>query len=283
MSKYDLVLYDLDGTLQDSVPLIMESLRTCYDIVLGGTDRTDEDLMSYIGKPLTDTFRMHDEETQERLIRAYLDYNCARMKENVIPIFPGVYDFLAKIRALGVKQGIVTSKLEESAMITIDLLELGQYFDDMVFREATERAKPYGDPLVEASALWALMDQNTRRVVFPELYGIKIRGVHTGKELALPASPRMPQGEQTGSFTVPYSYVDLNGHMNNTRYFDLAEDLMPPELRARRITGIQTEYAKEAREGDTILLRQETAPDAFLLCGEQNGQKLFRLALTYGD
>ena len=139
-----------------------------------------------------------------------------------------------------------------------------------------------GNSLVEASALWALMDQNTRRVVFPELYGIKIRGVHTGRELALPASPRMPQGEQTGSFTVPYSYVDLNGHMNNTRYFDLAEDLMPPELRARRITSIQTEYAKEAREGDTILLRQETAPDAFLLCGEQNGQKLFRLALTYG-
>ena len=46
MSKYDLVLYDLDGTLQDSVPLIMESLKTAYDIVLGGTDRTDADLMS---------------------------------------------------------------------------------------------------------------------------------------------------------------------------------------------------------------------------------------------
>ena len=27
MSKYDLVLYDLDGTLQDSIPLIMESFK----------------------------------------------------------------------------------------------------------------------------------------------------------------------------------------------------------------------------------------------------------------
>ena len=160
MSKYDLVLYDLDGTLQDSIPLIMESMKACYDIVLGGTDRTDEDLMSYIGKPLTDTFRMHDEETQKRLVEAYLDYNCSRMKQNVIPIFPGVYDFLSKIRSSGVKQGIVTSKLEESAMITIDLLELGQYFDDMVFREATERAKPHGDPLVEAARRLGINDMS---------------------------------------------------------------------------------------------------------------------------
>ena len=192
MSKYDLVLYDLDGTLQDSVPLIMESLRTCYDIVLGGTDRTDEDLMSYIGKPLTDTFRMHDEETQERLIRAYLDYNCARMKENVIPIFPGVYDFLAKIRALGVKQGIVTSKLEDSAMITIDLLELGQYFDDMVFREATERAKPYGDPLIEAARRLGINDMS--RVLYvgdalPDLLSAR----DAGCEFALVGWTKMPR------------------------------------------------------------------------------------------
>ena len=120
-------------------------------------------------------------------------------------------------------------------------------------------------------------------MVFPDRHGIVIPGEKRADELPLPSAPaRLPlSGER--AFPVPFSYVDLNGHMNNTRYFDLAEDLMPPELRARRITGIQTEYAKEAREGDTILLRQETAPDAFLLCGEQNGQKLFRLALTYGD
>lgn len=164
MSKYDLVLYDLDGTLQDSVPLIMESMKASYDIVLGGTDRTDEDMMSFIGKPLTDTFWMHDEETKAKLIEAYLDYNCTKMKQNVVPVFPGVYDFLAKIRSLDVKQGIVTSKLESSAMITIDLLGLGQYFDDMVFREATERAKPFGDPLVEAAKRLGISDM--KRVLY---------------------------------------------------------------------------------------------------------------------
>ncbi len=138
-----------------------------------------------------------------------------------------------------------------------------------------------GNALVEASALWALMDEKTRRVVFPESYGVKIRGVHTGKEIPLPAAPRMPKGGETDVFTVPYSYVDLNGHMNNTRYFDLAEDRMPKELHAKKLVGVQTEYAKEAREGDGILLSSEATADGYLLSGEQNGAKLFRLALTY--
>ena len=48
-NKYDLVLYDLDGTLQDSVPLIVESFHKAYERVFGRCDRTDADLMTYIG------------------------------------------------------------------------------------------------------------------------------------------------------------------------------------------------------------------------------------------
>ena len=158
MSKYDLVLYDLDGTLQDSVPLIMESFRAAYGTVLGECTRTDEDLMSYIGKPLTDTFWMHDEETAESLVKAYLEYNCAQMRKNVVPVFPGVYEFLSEIQAMGIRQGLVTSKLKSSAMITIELLELEKYFDTMVFREDTELAKPHGDPIIEAARRMGVTD-----------------------------------------------------------------------------------------------------------------------------
>ncbi len=140
-----------------------------------------------------------------------------------------------------------------------------------------------GNELVSASALWALMDEKTRRVVFPEVYGVKIRGVHTGKEISLPSAPKTPSAGETGEFAVPYSYVDLNGHMNNTRYFDLAEDLMPKELRERPVKEVLAEYSKEAREGDTILLRGEAAGGSFLLAGEQGGSKLFRLKLSYEE
>ena len=140
-----------------------------------------------------------------------------------------------------------------------------------------------GKPLVEASALWALMDQNTRRVVFPETVGVKIRGVHTGKETPLPAAPKLPKAGKETPFTVPYSFVDLNGHMNNTRYFDLAEDCMPPDLRTKRIVSIATEYSREARLGDALTLQSERSGSTFLLSGALDGQRLFKLNLIYSD
>ena len=194
MSKYDLVLYDLDGTLWDSIPLIMECYRKAYDAVLGGTDRTDDDLMSFIGRPLGDTFAMHDDETKERLVNAYLGYNCARLRENAIPIFPGVYDFLSEIRTMGVKQGIVTSKRESSAMITIDLLGLEKYFDTMVFREATERAKPHGDPLIEAARRLGITDMSRVLYVGDAVPDI-LSADDAGADFALVGWTRMPREE----------------------------------------------------------------------------------------
>lgn len=138
-----------------------------------------------------------------------------------------------------------------------------------------------GNTLIEASSLWALMDAETRKAVFPEQCGIAVPGMLTGWESALPRSPQAPQTDETSVFTVPYSYVDQNGHMNNTRYFDLAEDRMPDALRTQKLLHVCTEYSREARLDETVILKSERNGDTFLLAGECDGKKLFKLSLTY--
>ena len=138
-----------------------------------------------------------------------------------------------------------------------------------------------GSALIEASSLWALMDRETRKAAFPDQHGINVPAVVTGNEIPLPSVPRFQPLTHAGTFTVPYSYIDQNGHMNNTRYFDLAEDVMPAELRARPLSCVQTEYSREALLGTKILLKSETGDDTFCLIGENDGQKLFKLAFTY--
>ena len=137
-----------------------------------------------------------------------------------------------------------------------------------------------GNALVEASALWALMDGKTRRVVFPEQYGIKIRGVHTGKEIALPAAPiRLPCTDER-QFTVSYSNIDLNGHMNNTRYFDLAEDSVPAAAEGRALRSVCVEYNNEARLGEKLTVRWGQKESDWYLVGETS-HTVFRLRLAY--
>jgi len=158
--KIDVILYDLDGTIQDSVPLIVESFQKAYEIVLGECTRSEADLKSYIGRPLSDSFERHDRETADRLTEAYLEYNMKRMKEGAISLFPGITEGLAKIKSLGYRQGIVTAKRRSSAMVTIELLDIAKYFDTMVFGEDTVRSKPYGDPIVEGAKRLGITDMS---------------------------------------------------------------------------------------------------------------------------
>ena len=137
-----------------------------------------------------------------------------------------------------------------------------------------------GEPLLKASALWSLVDAKSRKVVFPERYGVEIEGVTTGEEIPLPGAVSKASPEQERSFTVPYSFVDLNGHMNNTRYFDLAEDCIGAAAAGKRLRGVSTEYVNEARFGETIQVRWNGDGTDYLISGEAE-KPVFRMRFQY--
>ncbi len=139
-----------------------------------------------------------------------------------------------------------------------------------------------GEPLLRTSALWTLLDAKTRRMVFPERYGIEIDGTETGEEIDLPAAPRAMPCPEERRFTVPYSYVDLNGHMNNARYFDLAEDCLPPAAEGRPLCALRTEFSREVRFGEEIDLRWGRDGDRYYFTGSAGDRSMFRMSLTYG-
>ena len=137
-----------------------------------------------------------------------------------------------------------------------------------------------GEILIRASAIWSLVDAKSRKVIFPEKYGIRIPGESGDEKIALPGSIPKPEAEAEQIFTVPYSFVDLNGHMNNTRYFDLAEDCIGAAAAGCVLRKIETEYTNEAPFGEKLLLRWQKREDGFLLSGE--GEKpVFRMRLAY--
>ena len=139
-----------------------------------------------------------------------------------------------------------------------------------------------GETLLTSSALWALMDVQTRAMCFPDRTGVVIGGQKADWETFFPAAPRLPAEGAETPFTVPYSYVDLNGHMNNTRYFDLAEDLMDADLRERRLLSVKTEYSGEARCSETLSVRASRTGNEFRVCGSAD-KRLFRFGFVYSE
>ncbi|MBQ4600677.1 MAG: hypothetical protein IJB17_03490 [Oscillospiraceae bacterium] len=110
-----------------------------------------------------------------------------------------------------------------------------------------------GQELFRSISLWVLMDLNTRAMVLPGKSGITVTGTLRGNELAAPGSILPKVLENSIRRTVFYSQLDRNGHMNNTRYLDWVEDLLPSAFHAghspREFTIC---YLSEATEGQQI-------------------------------
>lgn len=136
--------------------------------------------------------------------------------------------------------------------------------------------------LLSASAMWMLVDEKTRKMVFPDEWGVEIAGVTTGRELRLPSGLKKLPCAEEASFTVPFSYVDLNGHMNNTRYFDLAEDHIPAAAEGRRLKAVSTEYTAEARFRDSLTLRWGSEGERWFMEGISD-KPCFRLSMEYEE
>jgi pyrophosphatase PpaX len=141
----DTVLFDLDGTLIDSVGLIRESHRHAVRSVLGA-DLPDEVLVANVGRPLIDQMRAFSSDRAEELLHAYRTWNHANTSALLRP-YPEIEGLLDELRAGGQSLGIVTSKSRPTVDLAFAVLPLEPYFDVVVTSEDTDRHKPDPAPV----------------------------------------------------------------------------------------------------------------------------------------
>jgi pyrophosphatase PpaX len=146
--RWSTAVFDLDGTLADTIDLIVASYQHAFTTVLGHEE--DPDLIrSWIGRPLVGAFREHSPEHADTLYATYLQWN-ADNTERLIRTYNGVVAVLGDLRTAGVHVGIATSKRRESARQAMDILGISQHVDVLVAMEDTDVHKPDPTPLLLA-------------------------------------------------------------------------------------------------------------------------------------
>ena len=112
-----------------------------------------------------------------------------------------------------------------------------------------------GNLLARSISLWVLMDMESRAMVLPGKSGVTVNGVERGQELCVPKSLMFKDLTETIRRTVTYSLLDVNGHMNNTRYLEWVDDLLPATYhRDHKLRELTLCYLSEALEGQEITL-----------------------------
>jgi pyrophosphatase PpaX len=141
------VLFDLDGTVVDTIPHILASFRHATADVLGEA-LPDEELMHHVGVPLARQMRYFtdDEQVAERLLASYREFN-RRTHDEMARLYPNTRWALEALTGTGLPMGIVTSKSRMMARRAIDLFDLGRYFPVLVTADDTTTHKPDPEPV----------------------------------------------------------------------------------------------------------------------------------------
>lgn len=123
------------------------------------------------------------------------------------------------------------------------------------YPRAAEVLDEGGNSLVKIHSLWVLMDTESRSMVLPGKSGVEVEGIQFGNEAAAPGSIIPGQWENTALRTVGYTELDRNGHMNNTRYPEWADDLLSTAFhKDHPVKAFTVCYLSEAKENQQIQL-----------------------------
>jgi pyrophosphatase PpaX len=144
------VLFDLDGTLIDTIELIRVSFRYATETVLGQA-LPDELTMANVGQPLRTQFEDLVPGRADELVRAYREFNWAHHDE-LARAYPGTVEALQAIAARGVPMGVVTSKGTEGARRGLALFGLSDFFEVVVSADDVPIHKPDPYPLRVAAS-----------------------------------------------------------------------------------------------------------------------------------
>lgn len=147
--RFRVILFDLDGTLIDSGPIIMASMRHASVTVLGREPDEEAVRAAIGGQGLISQMRDLDPDRVDELIDVYRAHN--EPLHATLETFEGIPELLHALVQRGHQLGIVTAKRRSTVHLAFDRFPFLQDLTDvLVGSEDTGRHKPDPDPVLEA-------------------------------------------------------------------------------------------------------------------------------------
>lgn len=137
-----------------------------------------------------------------------------------------------------------------------------------------------GEELALGGALWAMVDAGTRKMVNPDSFGLSMEGDPNDPELQMPTLvKKLPVSGKCG-FAVPDEFVDENGHMNNTHYYDAAENSIAAETAGLSPVEVRTSFIAELPQGKAMELHWGSENGLWYISGESD-HPIFKMNIRY--
>ncbi len=138
-----------------------------------------------------------------------------------------------------------------------------------------------GDLVLTGAGTWAIVDRTSRRMIEPSSCPVRFGTETSDFSIPRPGAPGKVPFTDASAYQVQTADLDMNLHMNNTRYFDLVEHHRADCFEAGKRRQIRAAFLSEARLGETIELYWGIQDQLQYFSGSKNGTPCFEISILY--
>ena len=157
--RYSAILFDLDGTLVDSVPDITSSINVMLN-QLGHAALSSERISTFLGKGMDHLIKLALLEAKagaelssacfDQARSLFSEHYLWQSEHSVSSVFPGVFAGLDAFKAAGCQLAVVTNKPIEFVPSLLKQMSLDSHFDLLVGGNTCAQKKPHPMPFLYA-------------------------------------------------------------------------------------------------------------------------------------
>lgn len=142
MKKYDLVVFDLDGTLLDTSEGVLAAVRHTIK-TLNFPMLSEEKISTFIGPPIQESFAVQYGLQGEILQKIATVFRNQYKDVDLLKAAPynGIYELLKTLNADGIMSAVATYKREDYALTLLNHYEFGKYMKSMHGADNENRLK----------------------------------------------------------------------------------------------------------------------------------------------
>ncbi|MCD8199278.1 MAG: pyrophosphatase PpaX [Phascolarctobacterium sp.] len=150
------LLFDFDGTLANTIDLILATFRHTFKHCLN-REIPEREIIKTFGLPLAEAMARYapTPAKAEEMCAVYREYNLTN-HDRMIKEIPGTRDALENFHKQGLKLAVVTSKKNAMTRRGLKCCGLDPYVSVVVSSEDTARSKPHPEPMLKACELLGL-------------------------------------------------------------------------------------------------------------------------------
>ena len=141
-NKLNAILFDLDGTLADTDLLVVEGFLRFYRKYKPGEKVPFRLLASFSGPTLKETFeRYFPSYNSDELVKDFKTFSLP-LYQTFVETYPDTFEGLQILKEHGIRIGVITSKMRDPSLRTLNNLGLTPYVDLLIAWDDVTKPKP---------------------------------------------------------------------------------------------------------------------------------------------